>query len=75
MYNHEQYQYLDLGNDINLGDKSFTLASLIRLRPDADLAANYTNRGTRQIVAHFNDDFKSASSCLMSCGWLSGNRR
>jgi len=47
MYNHEQYQYLDLGNDINLGDKSFTLASLIRLRPDADLAANYTNRGTR----------------------------
>lgn len=68
MYNHEQYQYLDLGNDINLGDKSFTLASLIRLRPDADLAANYTNRGTRQIVAHINDDFKSASSCLMSCG-------
>lgn len=47
MYNHEQFQYLDLGNDFNLGEKSFTLASLIRLRPDQDLNANYTNRGTR----------------------------
>ena len=48
MYNHEQFQYLDLGNDFNLGEK-FTLASLIRLRPDQELNANYTNRGTEWI--------------------------
>ena len=53
MYNHEQYQYLDLGNEINVGENSFTLASLIRLRPDADLAANFTNRGTRQCSTLF----------------------
>lgn len=51
-YSHENFQYLDLGQEFDLGEKSFTLASLVRLRPDENLHANYTNRGARNAPNH-----------------------
>lgn len=46
-YNHESYRYLDLGNEFDLGNDSFTVAAMIRLRPDPETSANFTNRGAR----------------------------
>ena len=46
-YNHESYRYLDLGNEFDLGEDSFTVAAMIRLRPDPESSANFTNRGAR----------------------------
>ena len=49
-YSHENFEYLDLGQEFDLDDKSFTLATLIRLRPDENLHANFTNRGARNVI-------------------------
>lgn len=46
-YSHEKFEFLDLGQEFDLDDKSFTLATLVRLRPDENLHANFTNRGAR----------------------------
>ena len=54
-YNHESYRYLDLGNEFDLGEDSFTVAAMIRLRPDPESSANFTNRGARK---RFNFDRK-----------------
>ena len=48
-YSHEHFDYLDLGKDmIEIGTNSFTLASIVRMRPDPTLPADYTNRGSRK---------------------------
>ena len=49
-YSHEQFDYLDLGkNMVDIGENSFTLASIVRLRPDASIPADYVNRGSRKV--------------------------
>lgn len=49
-YSHEKFEFLDLGQEFDLDDKSFTLATLVRLRPDENLHANFTNRGARNVI-------------------------
>lgn len=66
-YNHESYRYLDLGNEFDLGEDSFTVAAMIRLRPDPESSANFTNRGARQ---RFNFDRKIP----LLVGWSSRRR-
>lgn len=46
-YRHEDFKYLDLGQEFDLDDKSFTLAALVKLRPNENLNGNFTNRGAR----------------------------
>lgn len=46
-YSHEKYKFLDLGQEFDVDDKSFTLAALVRLRPESNLHGNFTNRGAR----------------------------
>lgn len=51
-YSHEQFDYLDLGKDmVDIGENSFTLASIVRLRPDPSIPADYVNRGSRILSA------------------------
>ena len=49
-YSHEKFDFLDLGQEFDLGENSFTLAALVRLRPDTTLHANFTNRGARNVI-------------------------